>query len=84
MALYFDADEKDHFTTLAFIDCESGSCTKLERAVLDDMDEQFVMLLNENTVAVPASTGTAEDERYYVFVYAFNGNAPLSADSDLQ
>ena len=83
-ALYFDADEKVHFTTLAFIDCESGNCTKLERAGLDDMDEQFVMLLNENTVAVPASTGTAEDERYYVFVYAFNGNAPLSADSDLQ
>ena len=72
-ALYFDADEQDHFTTLAFIDCESGSCTKLERAVLDDMDEQFVMLLNENIMAVPASTGTATDERNYLLVYAFTG-----------
>lgn len=83
-ALYFAADEKNHFTTLAFIDCESGNCAKLQRAVLDDMNEQFVMLLNENTVAVPASTGTAEDERYYVFVYAFNENVPLSDNSDLQ
>lgn len=80
--LYFAADENDHFTTLTFIDCESGSCAKLERSVSDDMDEQFIMLLDENTVAIPANAGIADGGQKYLFVYSFNKSVFSSSALD--
>lgn len=89
-ALYFAADENHRFTTLAFIDCESGSCAKLERSVSDDMDEQFIMLLDESTVAIPANAGTADGGQNYLLIYdisawrnpPFAGGITLYAGSD--
>lgn len=80
-ALYFAANENYRFTTLAFIDCASGSCAKLERSVSDDMDEQFMMLLDESTVAIPANAGIADGGQNYLFVYSFNQSTSSSSDS---
>lgn len=70
-ALYYSADENGRYTTLAFIECGSGSCVKLKRIASDNMNEQAIMLLNENTVAIPAVAGTAGGgEQNYLFVYS--------------
>lgn len=70
-ALYYSADESGRYTTLAFIECRSGSCVKLKRIASDNMNEQAIMLLNENTVAIPAVAGTAGGgEQNYLFVYS--------------
>lgn len=74
-AVYFSVDEDGHYAALAFIDCGSGECAKLERSVPDGIQEQYPLPLSENTVAIPASSGTAENTQKYLFVYTFRGHA---------
>lgn len=70
--VYFSADETSHFTTLAFLDRESGLCAKLERPASDELSEQSIMLLDESTIAIPVTTRTAMAEQTYLFVYSFS------------
>ena len=73
--VYFSVGEDGHYTTLAFIDCGSGDCAKLERTVPSGIQELYPLLLSEDTIAIPANARMAEEEEsghIFLLVYTFS------------